>query len=86
MRRVSIFTLFLTYFRYTIEKSTHFLIIFDICSELHKWILQEWIDWEQSSNDGSVIFPKNGIVCMIILMVMSVTFVGTFEYFTFNLL
>ena len=80
------FILFLTYFRYRIDESTHFLTIPNICFNFDKWVLQEWIDWEQSSNSGSVIFPKLGIVCRIILMVMGVTFVGTFVYFALNLL
>ena len=44
----------------------------DVCSDLHIWVLQEWITWEQSPNDGDVIFPKYSIVCRIILKVMSV--------------
>ena len=78
--------LFLTYFRYSINKSTHFLTIRNICSDLDKWILKEWIDWEQSSNYARVIFPKLSIVCRIIIMVISVIFVGTFGYFALHLL
>ena len=44
------FLLFLTYFRYSIDESTHFLTICNISSDFDKWILHERIDWEQSSN------------------------------------
>ena len=45
-----------------------------------KWIFKKWIDWKKSSNYGSAIFPKHSIVCKIILVVMDIIWVGTFEY------
>ena len=74
----------LTYFRYRIDESTDVLTIRDIRSNLDKSILQEWNTWEQPSNYGSVIFPKSSIV-RIILKVMGLILVGTFEYFALDL-
>ena len=39
---------------------------------------KEWIDWEQSSNDGSIIFPKHSIVHWIMVVVRGVILVGTY--------
>ena len=44
---------------------------------------KEWIDWEQSSNDGDIIFPKNSIVRWVMLVVRGVILVGT--YFALDL-
>lgn len=64
--------LLLTYFRYGIKKSMHLLTIYDACSDLYQWILQEWTDWEQFSNYSGIIFPKQSIVCWNMLVVMDV--------------
>ena len=62
------------------------ITILNAFSEINKWIFKEWIYWEKSSNYDSKIFPKQSIVCRIILVVMDTIWVGTFEYFTLNLL
>ena len=58
----------------------------DIRSDLEKQIFQKLIDWEKSSNYGSVVFPNHSIVSRTILMVMGVIFIGTFEYLALDLL
>ena len=64
-----IFALLLTYFQYRINESTRGRTICDAWSDLDKWILQEWIDWEQSFDYGGIIFSKHSIVCWIMLVV-----------------
>ena len=39
---------------------------------------KEWIDWEQYSNDGGIIFPKHSIVHWIMVVVRGVILVGTY--------
>ena len=46
---------------------------------------KEWIDWEQSSNYGGIIFPKHSIVHWIMVVVRGVFWlVPTFEYFALD--
>ena len=39
---------------------------------------KEWIDWEQSSNDGGIIFPKHSIVHWIMVVVRGFILVDTY--------
>ena len=75
------FVLLLTFFQYGITESTQLLPKCDVWSDLDTCILQERIDWEQSSNYGAIVFPKHNIVCWIMLVVMGVILLGNFEYF-----
>ena len=61
------FALLLAYFWYKINESTQLFTICDAWHDPDKWIIQEWIYWEQSSSYGSIIFPKHNIVCWIML-------------------
>ena len=39
---------------------------------------KEWINWEQSSNDGGIIFPKHSIVHWIMVVVRGFILVDTY--------
>ena len=67
----------LPYHNFTWCIPEYFVTILDVCSNLDDWILQEWIDLEQTCDYGSVIFRKRSIFSCRILIVVSFIFVRT---------
>ena len=76
------FVLLLIYLWYRINESTQLLIICDACSDVDKWILQEWIDGGIFQLRWYIIFPKQNIVYWVMVLVIGVILVGIVEYFT----
>ena len=78
------FKLLFILFQFRIDKSTYLLTICEACSDLDKWILQEWINLEQFYNYGSPFFHPHSTMRKIILVVMGINMVGNLENFVLD--